>query len=103
MDPPEKRQKTVRCLADQFGDMRSAIQPVLYHQCAKLCERIPPEKIDPYDKWRNLGFALANILGNCGFPLFQLVSKTNSKYDPYSCRQQYTDCLSGELEMRFLY
>ena len=46
---PEKRQKVTRCLADQFGNMRAAMAPVLYHQCAKLCERISTEKITGYD------------------------------------------------------
>ncbi len=45
----------------------------------------------PYPEWRDLGFALANGLGERGRELFHRLSQLNPEYDPKECDRKYTN------------
>ena len=50
---------------------------------------------DSYGDWLNLGFALADGLGEQGRVPFHELSRLNAKYNPSDCDKQYTHCLKG--------
>ena len=50
---------------------------------------------DSYSDWLNLGFALADGLGEQGRAPFHELSRLSAKYTPSDCDKQYTHCLKG--------
>ena len=48
-----------------------------------------------YGNWLNLGFALADELGEGGRQLYHNLSRLNSEYNPTECDKQYSSCLKG--------
>ena len=48
-----------------------------------------------YGNWLNLGFALADELGEGGRQLYHNLSRMNSEYNPTECDKQYSSCLKG--------
>ena len=48
-----------------------------------------------YDNWLNLGFALADGLGEDGREIYHQLSQLNDEYDTAECDRQYTHCLHG--------
>lgn len=48
-----------------------------------------------YESWRNIGFALADALGENGRSYFHRVSKYNEDYSPEICNDQYSKCLKS--------
>jgi len=49
-----------------------------------------------YENWRNLGFALADGMGEQGRPFFHRMSVLHSNYDRVEADQQFTKCLNGK-------
>ncbi len=49
-----------------------------------------------YEAWRNVGFALADGLGEAGREAFHELSRMNADYDRDECDRQYTKCLHGK-------
>lgn len=60
-----------------------------------------------YDNWRNIGFALADGLGEAGRAIYHQLSRLNSQYAPNDCDKQYDACLrshgSGVTMATFFY
>lgn len=50
--------------------------------------------VSGYERWRNVGFAIADIAGEQGRPLFHELSRIGSDYDPVECDKQYSYCLN---------
>lgn len=50
---------------------------------------------DGYDKWRDLGFALASELGEDGRQIFHDVSSLYPDYNATECDKQYSSCLKS--------
>lgn len=48
-----------------------------------------------YGMWVNVGFALADGLGEQGRDFFHRVSRLHSDYDPANTNKQFTHCLNG--------
>ena len=48
-----------------------------------------------YGNWLNLGFALADELGEGGRQLYHNLSRLNSEYNSTECDKQYSSCLKG--------
>lgn len=48
-----------------------------------------------YNNWLNLGFALADGLGEDGREIYHQLSQLNDEYDTAECDRQYTHCLHG--------
>ncbi len=48
-----------------------------------------------YNNWLNLGFALADGLGEDGRKIYHQLSQLNDEYDTAECDRQYTHCLHG--------
>ena len=48
-----------------------------------------------YNNWLNLGFALADGLGEDGREIYHQLSRLNDEYDTAECDRQYTHCLHG--------
>ena len=48
-----------------------------------------------YNNWLNLGFALADGLGEDGRKIYHQLSQLNNEYDTAECDRQYTHCLHG--------
>ena len=48
-----------------------------------------------YNNWLNLGFALADGLGEDGREIYHQLSQLNDEYDTTECDRQYTHCLHG--------
>ena len=50
---------------------------------------------ESYADWRNMGFALANALGEAGRGLYHELSQMSGKYKAAECDKQYSCCLRG--------
>ena len=48
-----------------------------------------------YNNWLNLGFALADGLGEDGREIYHQLSQLNDEYNTAECDKQYTHCLHG--------
>ncbi|WP_320018247.1 PriCT-2 domain-containing protein [Labilibaculum manganireducens] len=46
-----------------------------------------------YENWRNIGFSLAESLGESGRNYFHRLSRFNPDYSSSKCDKQYTNCL----------
>jgi hypothetical protein len=46
-----------------------------------------------YENWRNIGFSLAESLGESGRHFFHRISCFSSDYNREKCDKQYTNCL----------
>ena len=49
-----------------------------------------------YGMWVNVGFAIANGLGEQGRNFFHRVSRLHPDYDPANTDKQFTNCLNGK-------
>lgn len=49
--------------------------------------------VEDYRDWRDIGFGLADHLGEAGRPYFHALSSCSPKYDPSMCDRQFTHCL----------
>jgi len=49
-----------------------------------------------YSDWRDIGFALADELGEAGRDYFHRISRFNSSYSPADCNKQYDNCLKAK-------
>jgi len=64
----------------------------------KLVDGIEQNRIDltsDYISWRNVGFALAEGLGESGRGYFHRISRFNAEYDQETSNEQYTKCLNA--------
>jgi hypothetical protein len=64
----------------------------------RVVEQIEMNRLDitsDYESWRNIGFALADALGENGRTYFHRVSKFNNDYSPELCNDQYSKCLKS--------
>ena len=70
----------------------------LFPQVAALVAEIEQRGIDitqRYENWRNIGFALAEGMGNQGRGYFHSLSRLNPDYDEAECDKQYDACLNA--------
>lgn len=70
----------------------------LFPQVRAVAEETQRRHIDltkGYIPWRNLGFALADGMGNQGREYFHILSAQNPDYDPKECDKQYDACLKS--------
>lgn len=89
---PSRRQDyaprdTSECRGDELMDEVTA-----------LVDEITMKGIDitvGYEAWRDIGFALADGLGEQGRQAFHELSRLNAEYDTGECDRQYTKCLNG--------
>lgn len=51
--------------------------------------------VPDYGMWVNVGFAIANGLGEQGRDFFHRVSRLHPDYDPVNADRQFTHCLNG--------
>ena len=65
-------------------------------QVQEVCSKLSSSGIcltDDYADWVEIGFALANELGESGRSFFHELSRTSSKYDAAECDKKYDNCL----------
>lgn len=70
----------------------------LFPQVRALVEEAERRHLDltqGYERWRNIGFALADGMGNQGRDYFHRLSALNPDYDPNVCDKQYDACLNA--------
>lgn len=63
-----------------------------------ITQRIEASRTDitsGYSNWRDLGFALADSLGEGGRSIYHRISRFNSGYTPEECDRQYDRCLNA--------
>lgn len=63
----------------------------------KLILKIESSHIDitqGYENWRNIGFSLAESIGESGRNYFHRISRFNPDYNREKCDRQYTKCLN---------
>lgn len=58
-------------------------------------ERKHTDLTQGYENWRNIGFALAEGMGNQGRGYFHILSAQNPDYNEAECDKQYDACLNG--------
>ena len=66
-----------------------------------LVEQVEASAIDitaGYDRWRNIGFALVEALGEDGRDFFHRLSRFNADYDHAEADRQYSACLRSRNE-----
>ena len=66
-----------------------------------LVEQVEASGIDitvGYDRWRDIGFALVEALGENGRDFFHRLSRFNADYDQAEADKQYTACLRSRKE-----
>lgn len=63
----------------------------LVRQCVELGKDLAPD----YEKYRNLGFALADGFGEDGRVYFHSLCSVNEKYDSRHADKQYNECLKN--------
>ncbi len=66
----------------------------IYQDVERAVNYLTEHHIDitsPYPEWRDLGFALANGLGESGRELFHRLSQPNPEYDREKCDRKYTN------------
>lgn len=80
-------QKPINHPQNLMGDVENIVQKVE----ARGIDIAPD-----YDTWRNVGFALANGLGEDGRDLFHRISRLHSDYDFSTTDKQFTNCLKGK-------
>ena len=70
----------------------------LFPQVDALVSEVVKQGIDltqGYENWRNIGFALAEGMGNQGREHFHSLSSMNPDYDVTECDKQYDACLNA--------
>ncbi len=63
-----------------------------------ITQRIEASRTDitsGYSNWRDLGFALADTLGEGGRTIYHRISRFNSGYTPEECNRQYDRCINA--------
>lgn len=71
---------------------------VLEQDIQRVVEVIEQSRLDitsDYQSWLNIGFALADALGENGRNYYHRVSKFNEDYKPELCNDQYSKCLKS--------
>lgn len=74
------------------------INEELINEVEKAVSAIEQKRIDltaAYPEWRNIGFALADSLGELGRPYYHRISQFYPKYDAGECDKQYQKCLES--------
>lgn len=71
---------------DLFSQVRAVVEEVERQHIDLTCGYIP---------WRNIGFALAEGMGNQGRDYFHRISALNADYDYTQCDKQYDACLNA--------
>jgi hypothetical protein len=61
--------------------------------CIERLDAIDADITESYEDWRNVGFALANDLGEDGRPLFHHLSKRNKVYSFDETEKFYSDIM----------
>lgn len=85
------------------SDIRQVPEPQASHPEPKddielITQRIEATRTDitaGYSNWRDLGFALADALGESGRSIYHRLSRFNSGYTPEECDRQYDRCLNA--------
>ena len=85
------------------SDIRQVPEPQTSHPEPKddielITQRIEATHTDitaGYSNWRDLGFALADALGESGRSTYHRISRFNSGYTPEECDRQYNRCLNA--------
>ena len=70
----------------------------LFQQVDAVVEEVVGRGIDltqGYERWRNIGFAIAEGMGNQGRAYFHRLSAQNPDYDVTDCDKQYDACLNA--------
>ncbi len=71
----------------------------LFEQVKHIVKQVRDQDIqlgdDSYGDWIDIGFALADGLGEDGRAFFHQISSISSKYKREECESQYTSCLKG--------
>jgi len=70
----------------------------LFRQVDAVVEEVVGRGIDltqGYERWRNIGFAIAEGMGNQGRAYFHRLSAQNPDYDVTDCDKQYDACLNA--------
>ena len=85
------------------SDIRQVPEPQASHPEPKddielITQRIEATRTDitaGYSNWRDLGFALADALGESGRSIYHRLSRFNNGYTPEECDRQYDRCLNA--------
>ena len=85
------------------SDIRQVPEPQTSHPEPKddielVTRRIEATRTDitaGYSNWRDLGFALADALGESGRAIYHRISRFNNGYTPEECDRQYDRCLNA--------
>lgn len=64
-------------------------------KCVEALVNCGKDITDGYENYRNVGFALADGLGEGGRDLYHKLCCMNEKYDSRSCDRQYSECLKA--------